>query len=157
MLFFKYVCFLYSWYLIITSIFVYVSFRIPPLKKYLYNLLGEDYVFSCIGNPAELFVKKLVGTAAAIVTGNEISKQLDCYQKIERAKCVVNNYTSLCEAAGQAPDPRSAEFKKTVDTSTKILNASPKGIFDRSEERAATANIVNSTRDVILKGIGWKK
>jgi len=155
-LFFKYVCFLSSWYLIITSIFVYVSFRIPPLKKYLYNLLGEKFVFSCIGNPAEAAVKKLLGAGVAMLTGNEFSKYLDGYQKNQMSKCAVQNYIDLCEASGRTPDPRSPEFKKTIDTSTKILNAPAKGFLDRSEERAASVNFVNSTKEVILKGIGWK-
>lgn len=48
---FKYFCFLFGWYLIVKSIFVFLSFQIKPVKEYLYNSLGESWVKEKIGNP----------------------------------------------------------------------------------------------------------
>ena len=55
---FKFFCFLFSWYLVLTSILVFILFNIKKSKDYLNNLLGEDYVKCKISNPGkETFVK----------------------------------------------------------------------------------------------------
>lgn len=156
-LFFKYMCFLYSWFLIGTSIFVFISFQIPSLKEYLYNLLGKEYVISCIGNPGIKPVIKLGGAAFGLLAGNEIGKELDCRQKVYLSQSAVNHFKQLVEITGQPPEQRSAEFKKVAETSRKIFDTPPKGPFDRSEERIASAQFVQSTKEVLLKGIGWRK
>ena len=50
---FRFFCFCASTYLISTSIFVLIVFNVKQSKKYLYNLLGEKFVKSKIGNSGE--------------------------------------------------------------------------------------------------------
>jgi hypothetical protein len=156
-LFFKYICFLYSWFIIETSLFVFISFQIPSLKEYLYNLLGKEYVISCISKPAKEAAIKAAGLAAAMICGNEIGKELDCRQKIQLSHAAIDHYKELADTTGHPPDQRSAEFKKVAETSRKIFDTPPKGPFDRSEERIASAELVQSTKEVILKGLGWRR
>jgi len=156
-LFFKYICFLYSWFIIETSVFVFISFQIPSLKEYLYNLLGKEYVISCIGNSGAKAALKATGVAVGMICGNEIGKELDGRQKVYLSQAAIDHYKELVETTGQPPEPRSAEFKKVAETSRKILDTPPKGPFDRSEERIASAQFVQSTKEVILKGLGWRK
>lgn len=157
MLFFKYLCFLYSWFLIGTSLFVFISFQIPSLKEYLYDLLGKEYVISCIGNPGAKPLIKLGAAGLGLICANEIGKEMDMRQKIILSRSVVDDYNRLVESTGQPSDQRSAEFKKVAQTSRKIFDTPPKGPFDRNEERVASGHIVQSAKEVILKGIGWKK
>lgn len=156
-LFFKYSCFLYSWFIIGTSVFVFISFQIPSSKKHLYNLLGKEYVISCIGNPGVKPLIKLGGAAVGMVCGNEIGKELDGRQKVYLSKAAIDHYKQLVETTGQVPDQRSTEFKKVAEISRKIFETPPKGPFDRNEERVASGQFVDATKDVILKGIGWRK
>jgi len=156
-LFFKYLCFLYSWFIIGTTFFVFISFQIPSLKEYLYNLLGKEYVISCIGNPGVKPAIKIGGAALGFVAGNEFGKELDTRQKVTTSQAVVDHFQQLVETTGQPADQRSAEFKKAAETSRKILETPPKGPFDRNEERVASAQSVEATKDVVLKGIGWRK
>lgn len=46
----KYFCFLFAWYLIVTTIFIFLSFQIKPVREYLYNSLRESWVKDKIGN-----------------------------------------------------------------------------------------------------------
>lgn len=131
-LFFKYICYLYSWFLIGTSIFVFISFQIPSLKEYLYNLLGKEYVISCIGNPGVKSAVKVGGAAIALMAGNEIGKEWDCRQKIQLSQSAVDHFKQLVETTGKVPDSRSTEFKKVAETSRKIFETPLKGPFDRS-------------------------
>lgn len=156
-LFFKYLCFLYSWFIIATSVFIFISFQIPPSKKYLYNLLGKEYVISCIGNPGIKPLLKVGGAAVGLVCVNEIGKELDGRQKVYLSQAAIDHYKQLTEATGQPSDQRSAEFKKTAETSRKIFDTPPKGPFDRNEERVASGHFVDATKDVLLKCIGWRK
>ena len=156
-LFFKYFCFLYSWFIIGTSVFVFISFQIPSSKEYLYNLLGKEYVISCIGNPGIESVIKVGGAAVGLICGNEIGKEWDGRQKVYLSQAAVDHYKQLVETTGQTPDQRSTEFKKVAEISRKIFETPPKGPFDRYEERLASARFVDATKDVILKGIGWRK
>jgi len=51
----------FSWYIIGTSLFVFIIFNIKTSQKYLYDLIGADYVKSKIGNPGAEQLAKVVG------------------------------------------------------------------------------------------------
>lgn len=157
MLFFKYLCFLYSWFIIGTSVFVFISFQIPSSREYLYNLLGKEYVISCIGNPGVKPLVKVGGAAVGFVLTNEIGKEIDGRQKVYLSRAVIEHYKQLVETTGKPSDQRSVEFKKAAEISRKIFETPPKGPFDRNEKRVASGQLVDSTREVILKAIGWRK
>ncbi len=157
MLAFKYLCFLYSWYVLATSIFIFISFQIPSLKDYLYNLLGKDYVISCIGNPGVRPLVKAGGVAIGFAVGNEVGKDMDARQKERAAKAVVDNFKDLHSTTGQPMNPNSKEFTKAAETFRKILETPAKGPFDRNEERVGTGHVIESAKETLLRGIGWKK
>lgn len=73
------------------------------------------------------------------------------------SNAVVENFKKLVEATGMHADIRSTEFKKAAETSRKIFDTPPKNPFSRSERRAASGQMVQATKEVLLKGIGWKK
>jgi len=76
-LLFKFICFLYSWFIIGTSIFVFISFQVPSFKNYLYELLGKEYRVSCIGKKGIKPVLKVGGAAVGLFAGNELGKKMD--------------------------------------------------------------------------------
>lgn len=154
---FKYLCFLYSWFLLATSLFVFISFQIPSWKEYLYNLLGKDYVISCIGKKGVTPLIKVGGVAVGFVAGNEISKELDHRQKVGAANAIAKNYQDMVQSTGKPADANSKEFKKVIDTQCNSLRNPATGAFDRNEERVASGHIVDSVKNTVLKGIGWRK
>lgn len=139
---FKYFCFLFTWYTFTTSLFVFLSFQIPFLKKYLYKLLGEAWVKDKIGNPGkEQVIKIVLGTSVAFV-GNEASKFVEANQNLKASKQIVENLRDLYEHTGI--NPTHKEIQETLRKSTEVASRPAKGFFDRVEDRAATAHLVEN-------------
>lgn len=82
---FRFFCFCASTYLVGTSIIVCIAFNVKKSKEYLYNLLGEVFVKSKIGNPGFNSVLKYL-TPLATCYGFEIGgKHLNEIDKREDA------------------------------------------------------------------------
>ena len=72
----KFVCLLFSFYLISTSILLLIVFNVPFTRDYLYKILGRDFVVSRIGNPGTQIIKKILGSTAVILGVNEGGKYI---------------------------------------------------------------------------------
>lgn len=144
---FKYLCFLFAWYLISTSIFIFISFQIPILKDYLYRLLGEEWVKARIGNPGAEQLLKYGGAAVALIGANETGKALDAGQIHKASEQIIENYQRLAALSGRDVDPNSKEYKEVLKKSIEVASRPAKGPLDRIEERAATSQIVKTVGD----------
>ena len=82
---FKISCLLFSWYLVYTSLVVFLLFKIPTTKKYLYDLLGEPFVVSKIGNPGLRALTRYGGVAVIGLGVNEVGKIVDGYNRVANA------------------------------------------------------------------------
>ena len=142
---FKYFCFLFAWYLIVTSIFIFLSFQIKPVKEYLYNSLGESWVKDKIGNPGTAQLAKFGGVGAALVGANIYDKIQDGKQIIEQGNSIVKRYKDMVEQTGKPADPYSKDYKDTMKASREVYQREPKGFLDRLEEKAATKVLVENT------------
>ena len=83
---FRFFCFTLTCFLASTSLFVFIVFNFPPTKKYLYNLLGADYIKSKIGNPGYktliIYGAPLVGLYATDI----ITKQINVAERNDTAR-----------------------------------------------------------------------
>ena len=87
----KVICFMLSWYLIDTSFIIFIVFKIPTSKNYLYKLLGKEFVVEKIGNPGWKPLIRYIGPATAILTGNEIGRHFDGKRLQEQAEIFHTN------------------------------------------------------------------
>ena len=153
----KYLCFLSSWYIIATSLFVFISFQIPTFRDYLYDTLGKDFVISHIGNPGVKPLTKLGGVAIGAYAVNEVGKAAVGYSNERLAGKAVENYKEMVKTTGQPADPNSKEYKEVCKTSNSILSQPRSGPLDRTEEKIASGHLADTIKDGLLKGIGWRK
>lgn len=141
---FKYFCFLFGWYLIVTSIFIFLSFQIKPVKEYLYNSLGESWVKEKIGNPGTAQLAKFGGVGAALLGFNILDKYQDGKQIIEQGDHIIKSYKDMVEQTGKPAYSNSKEYKQTMQSARQVYSREPSGFLDRLEEKAATKVLVEN-------------
>ena len=143
---FKYFCFLFAWYLIITSFFIFLSFQISSLKEYLYGLLGKTWVTDRIGNPGTQQFMKLGTVGLATIGVNELSKWADASQNQSAGAQIMDNHVSTAQTEGRAVDVNSRSYRDASRAATEVISRQPRGFLDRCEERAATDLLVRNVR-----------
>ena len=128
----KIVCFLFSGYIISTSILVFIVFNIPLSKEYLYNLLGKEFVVSKIGNPGTKHLLIFGGFAATTITVNELGRMFDHYTRVRGANSALD-----AESKAIRSDPNlTVEDKasltiKALETHNQTVLAPAQGTLDR--------------------------
>lgn len=136
---FKYLCFVFSYYVISVSLFVFLSFQIPSVKRYLYRLLGEKWVTDRIGNHGASQVVKFGVMALAGLAVNEYDKFKVDESNKKAATMVIDNYIKVIKESGQKLDINSDSCKEALRLSNEILSRPAKGFVDTSQERLQEA------------------
>ena len=96
---FRFFCFCASAYLIATSIIVFIVFNVKISKTYLYNLLGETFVKSKIGNPGKEQFLKYFTPLALGYTIDTMGQHLAEMDKRETAQQTLTGSLAVAEVS----------------------------------------------------------
>lgn len=140
----KFVCFLFSWYLIYTTLIVFCVFNIPTSKEYLYNLLGKDSVVDKIGNSGFEPLTRFTVFAVAGLAVNEGARIADSYGIVntansalgERMSAIENNSDLTTKQKGQA-------IQESVKIHANMIQSKPQGTIDRMAKVEAHQHMVS--------------
>lgn len=148
----KMLCFFFSWYLISASVIVFCAFNIPVTKKYLYNLLGKEFVIGKIGNPGLDALARFGGFAALGLTANELGRVWDTYAK--NRTCTEFLKVRLDEIS-QNPDLTTLQKQQAVLETLKVhgvmSQAPTEGTLDRITKVEAHQNMMNRFSESMAK------
>ena len=128
----KIVCFLFSGYIISTSILVFIVFNIPLSKEYLYNLLGKEFVVSKIGNPGTKHLLIFGGFAATTITVNELGRMFDHYTRVRGANSALDAQSKAIRSdPNLTVEDKASLTIKALETHNQTVLAPAQGTFDR--------------------------
>lgn len=148
----KMLCFFFSWYLISASVIVFCAFNIPVTKKYLYNLLGKEFVIGKIGNPGLDALARFGGFAALGLTANELGRVWDTYAK--NRTCTEFLKVRLDEIS-KNPDLTTLQKQQAVLETLKVhgvmSQAPTEGTLDRITKVEAHQNMMNRFSESMAK------
>lgn len=138
---------LFSIYVISTALFVYISLKIPPIRRKIYSLLGEDWVISKIGNPGELPVVKTLAYPIAGFVVHEASKALDDLGIERRLKASDRTFKQTVDLANQNGTTLSPEvYAQQAERNGRICSAPRRGPFDAvMEQGTKTVEVVSES------------
>lgn len=141
----KFVCFLFSWYLVYTSFLVFCVFNIRTSKEYLYNLLGKDFVVEKIGNPGFEAFTKFTGFAVAGLAINEVGRLADGYVIVGTANSALTERQSVIENSSyMSPKDKKQAIKESLRIHGYMIRSQPQGTFDRITKVEAHQHMMSS-------------
>lgn len=128
----KFVCFLFSYYLISSSIVVFVLFNIPKSKSFLTNLLGKEFVVSKIGNPGISPLMKYGGAGLGVYFGNEVGKTMDRINITQGSNDFLQaQIKAIQEAHYLTPKEKQAAHAQALKVHAEMASRRPEGTLDR--------------------------
>ena len=147
---FKISCLLFSWYLVYTSLVVFLLFKIPTTKKYLYDLLGEPFVVSKIGNPGIRSLTKYGGVAVFGLTVNEIGRITDGYAKVANANALLDKEVErINKSCSMTQEQRATAEIEALREYGKTARSPSEGTFDKLAKTESRASMVESASKTI--------
>ena len=128
----KVLCLVFSWYLVYISILVFCVFNIPSTKKYLYDLLGKDFVTSKIGNPGLDGLARFGGFAALGFAINEGGKIIDGYATVDNANDALKTQIAAIEGSPYlSPKQKAAATEEAIRSHQQMVKKPAQGTLDR--------------------------
>lgn len=155
----KFVCVLFSFYLISTSILLLIVFNVPFTRDYLYKILGRDFVVSRIGNPGTQIIKKILSPTAVILGVNEGGKYV-----ANSSNCTFANKTLAAQRdfINESKDLTSDEIavlekQALYNHSTTCAKRVTKGPIDHMVRADMVNTAVKKTSSAVKSWSWWKK
>lgn len=146
----KVLCLVFSWYLAYISIVVFCAFNIPSTKKYLYDLLGKDFVTSKIGNPALDGLARFGGFAALGFAINEGGKIAGGYATINNANDALKiEIEAIEESPYLSPKQKAAATQEALKSHQQMVKTPPQGTLDRIAKIEAHKDMIAKATKVI--------
>ena len=128
----KVLCLLFSWYLAYISMVVFCVFNIPSTKKYLYDLLGKDFVTSKIGNPGLDGLARFGGFAALGFAINEGGKIAGGYATVNNANEALKLALEGIEKSPYlSPKQKAIATLEAIRSQQQMVKTPPQGTLDR--------------------------
>lgn len=141
----KFVCFLFSWYLVYTSFIVFCLFNIPTSKEYLSNLLGKEFVVEKIGNPGFEVFTKFTGFAVAGLAINEVGRLADGYVIVGTANSALTERQNVIEnSSHMSPKDKKQAIQESLRIHGYMIRSQPQGTFDRITRVDAHQHMMSS-------------
>ena len=129
----KFVCLLFSWYLIYTSITVFCVFNISVTKEYLYNLLGKEFVVSKIGNLGLDALARFGGFAALGLAINEAGRLGDRYVIVGNATTALNiQLDAINKDPNLSVKQKAVAVEKALQSYRQMVKTPAQGTLDRT-------------------------
>ena len=154
----KIACFLFSWYLISTSFIVFCVFNIPTSKRYLYNLLGKDFVSEKIGNPGLDTLAKYSGAPVLGLAVNEVGRVTDSVVIVKAANSALNERAHVIEGTDcLSAEEKGEELRASLKIHADMAQAKPQGTFDRMLKVEAHDQLVKRASEAVKGLFGNKK
>lgn len=154
---FRFFCFVFTTFLASTSVFVFVVFNIPPTKRYLYDLLGADYVRSKIGNPGARVLVKYVAPLVGLYVVDETSKYVNTLERNQSAKEALDNKMKVANEAPYLNDKQRSNI--AMNSVKEYDNAMKEPVMGSVERHVSWDNAQESKNrlfDTAQKWIGKK-
>jgi hypothetical protein len=153
----KFVCFLFSWYLIYTSFIVFCIFNIPTSKEYLYNLLGKDFVVDKIGNPGLQALTRFTGFAVAGIAINESGRLADGRVIVGAANSALTERMLVIEHNDcmSSKDKKQA-IQESLKKHAAMIQTKPQATFDRMIKVEAHQHVMTRACDAFQSIFGKK-
>ena len=152
----KIVCFLFSGYIISTSILIFIVFSIPLSKEFLYNLLGKEFVVSKIGNPGRKQLIMFGGFAATAITANELGRSFDYYSKVSSANSALNaQLDKIRSDPNLIVDEKASLTIKALETHNQMVLAPAHGTLDRLATARTHQEVAKGGFSVMEKLASW--
>lgn len=142
----KILCLVFSWYLVYISILVFCVFNIPSTKKYLYNLLGKDFVISKIGNPGIDGATRFGGFAVLGLGVNECGRLLEGYETVKNANEALAAQLAAIEGSHYlTTKEKAAATLEAINSHQQTVRRPPQGTFDRIAKIDAYKDMIART------------
>jgi len=152
---FRFACFIFSWYLISTSIFLFIVFNIKITKNYLYDLLGEEYVKSKISNPGKKKVLQYTIPAVGLWAVDTVGHHMAVIDNRETAQQCWDNARRDIDDNPHYTDKDRNKMSKTAHSNyTKMMSREIRGPVTGAVRIEAVSESVNRVVDRLG---GWLK
>ena len=146
----KVFCLVFSWYLIFTSIMVFCVFNVSVTKKYLYDLLGKDFVVSKIGNPGWDAATRFGGFAVLGLAVNEGGKFVDGRTTVINGNDFLGaQLTVIEESPYLSPKQKSLATQQALKAHYQMAQKAPEGTLDRVAKIEAHRDMVSKATKAI--------
>ena len=154
----KFVCFVFSSYLVYISVIVFVLFNVPLTKDYLYKLLGKEFVTSKIGHPGIAHLAKFGGLAASIVAVNETGRAADAVINSYNADKALNSQLeSIDKTQNLTLNDKREATKDAFKMHHEIATRKPEGTIDRVCKIETIKGVSEKVVDNVGGWFSWGK
>ena len=146
----KVFCLIFSWYLIYISIMVFCVFNVSVTKKYLYDLLGKEFVVSKIGNPGWDAATRFGGFAVLGLAINEGGTVIDGHTTVSNANGILGaQLTAIEESPYLSPKQKALATQEALKTHHQMAQKAPQGTLDRVAKIEAHRDMVSKVTKAI--------
>ena len=137
---------------------IWILVKIPITRKWLAQLVGEDYILKYLGKyTSTVSLFRYLSPVIAITTSEILTHSAESVNNRINAKIPLEEYWKNVEKSGIAHDPNSKRYAEATRRSFEILNKPVHGIFTKTVMGENVKDNVKNVLSTVVDLLSGKK